>query len=102
MSTSDAHRLVAKELGKLGLKPERGSGDLKATTVRHWCDEVASEVSRTGVAGDVYDRMFTEDEVKRFKALDSDQARKDLALASLAAFVREVILGTQNPVIPPI
>jgi hypothetical protein len=102
ISTSDAHRLVGRELGKLGLKTERGSGDLKATTVRHWCDEVAGDVGRTGIASYVYDRMFTEDEVKRFKALDSDQARKDLALASLAAFVREVVLGTQNPVIPPI
>ena len=43
--------------------------------------------------------LFADDEVKRFEALPSDQARQDLALASLAAFVREVIL---NPVIPPI
>jgi hypothetical protein len=102
MSTSDAHRLVAKELTKLGVKPERGSGVLTATTVRHWCDEVAGDVSRVEGAAHIYDRVFTEDEVKRFKALPSDQARKALALASLAAFVREVILGTQNPVIPPI
>jgi hypothetical protein len=98
MSTSDAHRLVAKELKKLGLRPERGSGDLTATTVRHWCDEVVTD--RTKAAAEVYDRMFTEDEVNWFNALDSDQTRKKLALASLAAFVRAVI-GAKNPPVPP-
>jgi hypothetical protein len=101
MSTTDAHRFVAKELKILELKSERGS-DLTETTVRHWCDEVVADVSRVGGAADLYHRMLTEDELKRFKALPSDQARKDLARASLIAFVREVILGTQNPLKPPI
>jgi hypothetical protein len=96
MSTTDAHDLIAKELKKLGVKPERGSGDLKATTVRDWCDEVAADVSRAGVAANVYDGMFTEAEVKRFKALASDQRRKAFALESLRAFVRKVITGTLN------
>jgi hypothetical protein len=91
MSTTGAHRLIAKELKKLGVKPERGSGDLTATTVGHWCDNVAEDVTRTGGAAHIYDSIFTEDEVKRFKALPSDQARKALALTSLAGFVREVV-----------
>jgi hypothetical protein len=101
-STPNAQRLVAKELVALKLKSERGSGDVTATTVRHWCDEVAEDLSRSGGAAVVYDRMFAEDEVRRFEALPSDQARRQLALASLVAFVLEVRPGTQNPVIPQI
>jgi hypothetical protein len=99
----DARRRVAKELGKLGVKPERGSGDVADNTVRHWCDEVAADVSRSGGAALVYEMMFTADENSRFNALPTDHARRDFALASLAAFVREVVpRGFQNPVIPPI
>jgi hypothetical protein len=99
ISTPNAQRLVAKELLALKLKLERGSGDVTATTVRHWCDEVAEDVSRSRVAAAVYDRVFAKDEVRRFEALPSDQARRHLALASLAAFVREVLPDTQNPAI---
>jgi hypothetical protein len=88
--TADAHLRVANELGKLGLKLKRGSGGLTDTTVRHWCDEIAEDVSRSGVAAIVYDGMFTVDEVKRLERLPRDQARKS-ALKSLVAFVREVI-----------
>jgi hypothetical protein len=100
-STADAYGLVAEELDKLGLKPERGSGALTATTVRHWCDEVAADMSRTGGAADVYDRMFTVDEVEKFKTLPRDQARR-FALESLVAFVREVFGARKNPVKTPI
>lgn len=99
----DARQRVAKELGKLGVKPERGSGDITPNTVRHWCDEVAADVGRSGGAARIYEMMFSNEENSRFKALPTDQARRDLALASLAAFVREVVpQGIQNPVIPPI
>ena len=98
----DARQRVAKELRKLGMKPERGAGDVTATTVRHWCDEVEQDVGRRGAAAVAYDMTFTDDEVKRFKALPTDKARQDHALASLAAFVRDILPGTQNPVIPPV
>ena len=51
-----------RELVKLGVRRERGPGPITARTVRHWCDEVAADVRRHGVAAIVYDDMFTDDE----------------------------------------
>ena len=39
MARSDAHRLVAKKLTRLGVRPERRSLIVTATTVRNWCAE---------------------------------------------------------------
>ena len=83
-----AHAQVAKALVRLGVRPERGSGQITATTVRHWCAEVATDVSRRGAAAIVYDGMFTDEERRRFSGLPSDQERRALTLNSLAGFVR--------------
>jgi hypothetical protein len=89
----DARERVAEELGKLGVRPERGSGDVTDNTVRHWCDEVDADTGRRGAAAIIYDSMFTSEEIERFTALPSNQARQDLALASLTAFIREFVSG---------
>ena len=60
---------------------------MPVTTVRHWCDDVAADVGRHGGAAIVYDGMFTDEERRGFSALPSDQARRSLALKSLAGFV---------------
>jgi hypothetical protein len=83
-----AHRLVAGDLAKLGVRPERGSSTITARTVRGWCEEVAAGVGRRDAAAIVYDDMFTDDERQRFSALQSDQARSKHALNSLAGFVK--------------
>jgi hypothetical protein len=83
-----AHALVARALVRLGVRPERGSGQITATTVRHWYAEVATDVSRRGAAAIVYDGMFTDEERRRFSGLPSDQERRALTLNSLAGFVR--------------
>jgi hypothetical protein len=106
----DAHRRVAKELTKLGVRPERGAGAVTATTVRHWCDEVANDVNRLGPAAVIYDAMFTESERERFSFLVwldqhpekgvCHQPAHLFALDSLAAFVRENFSekrGSQKP-----
>jgi hypothetical protein len=95
-STPDAHTLVAEELKKRGLRPERGSSDVTPTTVRHWCDEVEEDVGRRGAAAVAYDMTFTDDEVERFKALPTDQARRDQALSRLAAFVGELFPSSKT------
>jgi hypothetical protein len=88
LPTNDAaHRLIAKKLNKLGIKPERGAGDVTATTVRHWCDEVEQDVGRRGAAAVAYDMTFIDEEIKRFKALPTDKARQDQALSRLTDFV---------------
>jgi hypothetical protein len=99
-----AHRRVAKELGKLGVRPERGSGDITATTVRHWCDDVAADVGRRGPAAFVYDGMLTDCERQKFSRLPKDRARS-FAVASLRAFVEEHFpepRSVKNPVNHPI
>jgi hypothetical protein len=84
-----ARALVAKELTKLGVRPERGRDAITANTVRHWCDDVASDVSRLGIAAIIYDNMFTDEENKRFHALSSAEA-KNVALGSLRLYVQEI------------
>jgi hypothetical protein len=102
MDRPTAYAKVASELKKLGVKPERGSGYVTATTLRHWCDAVAEDVARTGTAAINYDLMFTADETARFTALPKDQART-LALESLISFVRTIFpetAGGKNPLNP--
>jgi hypothetical protein len=95
-----ARRRVAKELGKLGVRSERGAGEVTANSVRHWCDVVSADVGRRGLAAYNYDLMFTDDEVERFSAWPSSQAQQKFAVASLADFVREnfpELRGSQKP-----
>jgi hypothetical protein len=92
LSQKQARDLVAKTLARLGVRPERGSGQITATTVRHWCDEVRGDVGRHTDAATVYDGIFTEEERERFSELPSDAARRSHALASLAGFVAAVMV----------
>jgi hypothetical protein len=46
---------VAETLAQLGIRPERGSGVVKASTVRSRCNEVSSDVGRHGEAAQQYD-----------------------------------------------
>jgi hypothetical protein len=45
-----ARAIVAAELRRIGVKPQRGSGEITARTIRGWCQEVAADVGRHGVA----------------------------------------------------
>ena len=84
-----ARALVAKELAKLGVRPERGRGAITADTVRHWCDDVDSDVGRRGTAAIMYDLMFTAEENEKFQALPFAEARL-FTLASLRRNVQEM------------
>jgi len=100
----DANVAVAKQLTRLGVRPERGSaGEVTVDTVRHWCEEVAADVGRRGTAAMMYDSMFTPAEVDRFSALPLDQARSH-ALDTLARFVQAIFPEAveRKPVKPPI
>jgi hypothetical protein len=55
LDRSAARLAVAKELSKLGVRPERGSGRVPATTLRNWRDEILSD-------------CFTRDEALRIAA----------------------------------
>ena len=88
LDPKQACALVAKDLAKLGVRPQRGTNAITANTVRHWCDDLASDVGRHGTAAMVYDPMFTAEENKRFDALPAAKAQH-FALASLRQFVQE-------------
>jgi hypothetical protein len=89
LDPKQAFALVAKELTRLGVRPERGKGAITATTVRHWCDDVENDVGRRGTAAITYDKMFTDDENKRFHGLPPDEA-KNFALGSLRRYVQQI------------
>jgi len=90
--------LVAKELAKLGVPSQRGTKAITANTIRHWCDNVASDVGRHGTAAMMFDSMFTAKENEKFQALPSAKAQS-FALASLRQYVREMFptLPTTKP-----
>jgi hypothetical protein len=92
---------VAKTLTQLGVRPERGPGQITATTIRHWCDEVAADVGRRSDAAIVYDGMFAEDERNRFLGLSSDRERQLFAIKSLEAFVWAALPDMRKPPTPP-
>lgn len=89
LNSRGANLAVAKKLRQLGMRPERGSGEITDRTVRHWCEEVAVDVARRGTAAMIYHSMFTPTEVERFSALPVDQARSH-ALDLLAGFVQAI------------
>jgi hypothetical protein len=92
----EAHQEVATQLAQLGVRPERRSGTVKATTVKNWCDEVSSDVGRHSTAALMYDEMLKPTELDRFLALPKDEARR-FALQSLAARVRSLFPELQKP-----
>jgi hypothetical protein len=83
-----AYQAVAKQLKELGIRPERGSGEVTTGTVRHWCEEVAGDVGRHGTAAVAYDSMLAEIELK-ISVLTQEQARR-WALDALADFVQRL------------
>jgi hypothetical protein len=83
----NAYAFVAKELAKLGVRPERGKNAITPNTVRHWCDGVASDVGRLGTAAMTYDMMFTPEQNKKFRARPAAEA-KTFALSSLRHYVQ--------------
>jgi hypothetical protein len=89
LSQADAHKQVASQLKQLGVRAERGSGGVTVTTIRNWCNEVSSDVSRRGTAAQMYEGMFTAAEEQRFSGLSEADARL-FALKSLAAWVRSL------------
>jgi hypothetical protein len=67
--TADAHKALAQWLNKLGVRSERGSGDITSDTVRNWCAEVSSlGKTSTATAAIMRNKMLAESERKRLAA----------------------------------
>ena len=86
---ADALEKVAAMLRRLGVRAERGSGQVTARTIRNWCNEVSTDVSRKGTAAQVFHDMFADAEEKRFASLSQADARR-FALVSLSSWVERL------------
>jgi hypothetical protein len=86
----EALREVAKVLSQIGIRPERGSGVVKAGTVRNWCNEVSSDIGRHGEAARQYDHWITRRQEHEKDSEMPKDARARYALAALTAWVQSV------------
>jgi hypothetical protein len=96
LARGDAHRAVATELRQLGVRPERGSGTVTATTVRNWCDQIPSQVDQDSTAALMYYSKLAPEEMEMFSAVPKDRA-KQFALQLLASYVQSIIPELQKP-----
>jgi hypothetical protein len=95
LARDDAHRAVARQLSRLCVRPERGSGTLTATTVRNWCDEVSSDYGRRGPAAWMYDHKLARGK-EMLSGLSKTQARQ-AALEELTYWIRTLSPELQKP-----
>jgi hypothetical protein len=88
----EAHRAVGKVLDSCGVRTERGSRKVTATTVRNWCNEVSRDVGRHGVAALSYDEMLRKEQQQSFHVLAKSEAMK-FVLGRLAGRISSMIPG---------
>jgi hypothetical protein len=90
LSQHEAHKQVAKVLVKHRVSKQRHGQQISANTVRYWCEDVAADVSRKGMAAIAFDRMFTEMDNTFYASLPSDGERRNCALRALSDFLHNV------------
>ena len=93
---------VAKVLAQIGIRPERGSGVVKASTIRNWCNEVSSDVWRHGEAARQYDCWVTRPQEHDKNLEMPKEARARYPLATLAAWVQSVFPQSRKLPKPPV
>jgi hypothetical protein len=96
LARPEALRAVAAKLRELGVRPERGSGTVTATTIGNWETEVSSDFGRRGTAAMMYDDTLAPKKKARFAELPKDRARQ-LALESLDTWVRRTFPELSKP-----
>jgi hypothetical protein len=100
LAQGDARRAVATQLSRLGIRPERGSGTVTATTVQNWSDKVSSDVGRHGTGARMYDYKLAHGQ-EILSALPKDQWQS-AALQELANWVGTIFPELRNLLKPPI
>ena len=96
------HKAVAAELRKLGVRAQRGSGDLTHTTIRNWCKQISRAVSREGTAAAYYDDTLKDPAERQFSAIMQGGDRLAARQIALSAFSRWVQLHTAAQVVNPL
>jgi hypothetical protein len=56
----DAREIVARELRRAGVRPDRGGGEFTSRTVRAWCERVAADVGGHGEAKQMFESLKRE------------------------------------------
>ena len=92
-----ARAIVAAELRSIGVKPDRGSGEITARTIRGWCDEVAADVGRRGVAAQRSYALLSHPANKAFENMPREAAKTRLR-SRLRFFVTAIGGKPANPV----
>jgi len=92
LAHADALEGVARQLRELGVRPERGSEAVTATTVRNWCNEVSRHGGRHGTAALMYDDRLAPEEQERLLSLPKDQAIQS-ALERLTRWIPVSVFG---------
>src|SRR5262249_16631280 len=92
LARDDAHKAVATELSRLGVRPQRGSGTVTATTVQNWCSVVAEDVGRHSTAAMMYEHKLARGQAM-LSAFPKDQARQSqsAALEELTYWIRTLL-----------
>jgi hypothetical protein len=92
LGRDDAREAVAKELRQLGVRPQRGSGTVTATTVQNWRSEVAEDVGRHSTAAMMYEHKLARGQAM-LSAFPKDQARQSqsAALEELTYWIRTLL-----------
>lgn len=93
---SDALKIVAADLRRIGVKPDRGSGEVTSRTVRWWCEEIAADVGRHGAAAQRCDVLLLH---SANEALDNmpPESAKLLLRSRLRFFVTAIGRKPANP-----
>jgi hypothetical protein len=94
LGQKEAQKIVGAELRRMGVKPDRGSGEITARTIRGWCDEVAAD--RQGTAAQ---RCYLLVSHPADKTLDGmpPEAAKSLLLSRLRRFLTKIGAKPPNP-----
>ena len=81
VALSEAQAVVADDLRRIGVKPDRGNGGrMSARTVRGWCGEIAEDLGRHGEAAKWFDRLAADPRNAIFDRMPPETAVKALRL----------------------
>jgi len=91
-----ARAIVAAELRRIGVKPDRGSGEITGRTIRGWCEEVAADVGRHGVAAQRSHALLSHPGNKALEKMPREAA-KSVLQSRLRFFVTAIGGKPANP-----
>jgi len=96
LEQNEARKMVGAELRQMGVRPDRGSGDITARTIRGWCEEVAADVGRYGAAAQRCDALLSHPANKALENMPREVAKSRL-LSRLRFFVTTIGAKPPNP-----